>query len=854
ADRWNVERFYDPEPGLAGKSIAKRGGFVEGIDQFDPQFFGISPREAITMDPQQRMLLEVSWEALESAGIAPADLSGTRAGVYVGIGIYDYAHVAREGMETGALAIDAYVGTGNSASVAAGRISYALGLQGPALSVDTACSSSLVSVHLACQALRTGEADSAIAGGVSLIFTPGTHVYMSQLRALSPTGRCRTFDASADGYVRSEGCAMIVLKRLSDAVADGDDVLAVIRGTAVNHDGRSGGLTVPNGLAQQAVISAALTDAGIDPRDVEYVEAHGTGTPLGDPIEVRALDAAYGTDRRSPLRIGSVKTNIGHLESASGIAGLLKVVLALGHETLPAHLHLTEPTPHLDWAELSIEVPTVSSSWVRRDQPRIAGLNSFGLSGTNCHVIISDPPLAPSEVATVPERSTHLVTLSARSRTALTQLAGDVADRLDAADAPALADAAFTLNTGRNAFGHRLSLVAPTNDIAATALRRYAADDPAADVVTRDIGTMQAPKLAFLFTGQGSQYAGVAHELYAAEPTFRAALDECDARLRRVLDQPLLSVLHPAPGAQSPINDTTYTQPALFALEYALATMWASWGVRPAMMLGHSIGSFVAAHLAGVMSLEDALSLVAARGRLMGSLPTGGSMASVFAAEPVVAAALAGYDRLSIAAINSPDNTVISGPSTDLAIALEALAGSGVESRPLVTSHAFHSSLMDPILEEFGSIAARVAMRPPARRRMVSDMTGGIAGDEVATPGYWVEHLRRAVRFADGVSTLHREGCNVFLEIGPSPTLVAMGQRCLADAGVAWSSSLHRNRPDIAKVAGALGELWTAGIEVDLEAFDAHHARRKVRMPTARFQRQRFWVPINARNRTASAL
>ena len=856
-ERWDMDEFHDPDPDVPGKIVSRDGGFIDNVDLFDPQFFGISPREAVTMDPQQRLLLEVSWEALEAAGIAPSSLGATKSGVYVGIGIYDYSNVAREGMKSNAIDLDAYVGTGISASVAAGRISFALGLQGPAMAIDTACSSSLVAVHLACQALRTGEADLAIAGGASLILTPDTHIYMSQLRALSPTGRCRTFDASADGYVRSEGAAMIVLKRLSDAVVDGDSILAVIRGTAVNHDGRSSGLTVPNGIAQQAVIRAALDDAGVDPSDVSYVEAHGTGTPLGDPIEVRALDAVYGPHRREPLQIGSVKTNIGHLEAASGIAGLLKVVLALHHDRIPPHLHLDQPTPHLEWDELAIEVPTSPRVWARGERPRIGGINSFGLSGTNSHVLISDPPpIAPAaDPSDHVDRPAHVLALSARSSAGLRELAGNTARALTAPDAPRLPDAAYTLNTGRNAFGHRLAVVAATGEEAAATLERFVDDAPSSQLVVRDLGTLAAPKLAFLFTGQGSQYAGMGQGLYEVEPSFREALDRCDAILRDHLDRPLLSVMHPAPGRSSPIDDTAYTQPALFALEYALATMWHTWGVAPQMMLGHSIGSYVAAHLAGVMSLDDALVLVATRGRLMGSLPAGGSMASVFAPEGAVADVVATLGgRLSIAAINGPDNSVISGPDEQVRAAIDALAGAGVEARRLTTSHAFHSELMEPILAEFGRVAARVAMQSPHRRRMVSDMTGTIAGAEVASSAYWVEHLRRAVRFADGMTTLAQEGCNVFLEVGPAPILNAMGRRCLTDAHAVWAASLHPKQPDVARTALALGELWTAGVDVSWAAVDRPYRRRRVVMPTAPFQRQRYWVPASESRASGTAL
>ncbi len=539
ADRWDVDAFYDPDPLVPQKMISRAGGFVEDVDKFDAQFFGISPREAVTMDPQQRMLLEVSWEAIESAGVAPADLAGSHVGVFVGMTLLDYGHVARAAGEAGLLAVDPYVGTGNSLSVAAGRLSFALGLHGPTMAVDTACSSSLVAVHLACQSLRAKESETAIAGGVSLLLSPGASIYMSSMGAMSPSGRCHTFDAAADGYVRSEGCGVIVLKRLSDAVAAGDNILAVIAGTAVNHDGRSGGLTVPNGQAQQAVILAALEDAAVDPSAVSYVEAHGTGTPLGDPIEVRALNAVFGKNRAEPLKIGSVKTNIGHLESASGIAGLLKVIVSLQNEALPPHLHFHEPTPHLDWDNLAIKVTASAEPWPRGEKPRVAGLNSFGLSGTNIHLLLREAPAVEPIAPVADDRPLHLLTLSARAEATLGTLADRVAAALDDPGAPALADVAFTLNTGRNGFVHRMALVAESAVDAADKLRRHGDGEVIADLVSDDVTAHPAPKVAFLFTGQGSQYPGMGRELYATDATFRAALDE----MRRATPAPPRSVI-----------------------------------------------------------------------------------------------------------------------------------------------------------------------------------------------------------------------------------------------------------------------------------------------------------------------
>ncbi|HEY7509790.1 MAG TPA: type I polyketide synthase, partial [Vicinamibacteria bacterium] len=839
-ERWDLEAWYDPDPEAPGKTYARHGGFLAGVDQFDAAFFGLAPREAAAMDPQQRLLLEVAWEALEDAG-QPADrLARSASGVFVGMTAGDYAQVLdRAGRE----AIEAYWITGNSPNFAAGRLSYLLGLQGPSLVVDTACSSSLVAVHLACQSLRTAESRLALAAGVNLTLVPDGTVALSKARMLAPGGRCRTFDAAADGYVRGEGCGVVVLKRLSDALADGDRIHALIRATAVNQDGRSSGLTVPNGLAQEAVLRQALAAAGVEPAEVGYVEAHGSGTALGDPIELRALGAVLGPGRAQghPLLVGSVKTNIGHLEAAAGIAGLIKTVLAVRHGEVPPHLHFTTANPHVPWAELPIAVPTAARAWTGR---RVAGVSSFGASGTNAHVIVEAPP-APAAAppgAFPPERPLHLLTVSARTETALAALAGRYAERLAAADAPALADAAFTANAGRSHLAHRAAVVAATPDDARAQLRALSAGESGPAVLRGRAGA-ERPRVAFLFTGQGSQYTGMGQELYASEPAFRKALDECDERLRPHLDRTLLSVLYPPSGERSPLDDTTYTQPALFAVEWSLCQMWRSWGVEPAAVMGHSVGEYAAACVAGVLSVEDALKLLAARARLMGALPPGGAMWAVAASEAAVADALAvtGVPDVSVAAVNADDEVVLSGPDAALVAVAAAFQARGARARRLAVSHAFHSALMDPAREAFARVAADVRYAPP-RLALVSNLSGDVAREEVADAAYWVRQLREPVRFAQGLKALRARGHAVFLEVGPHPTLCALGQKAEPDGPAAWLPTLRRGRGDWTQVLETLGRLYVEGADVDWAAFDGGRPRSRVTLPSYPFERQRHWV------------
>jgi acyl transferase domain-containing protein/acyl carrier protein len=851
-DRWDIDEFYDPDPDAPGKMYTRHGGFIERPDQFDPQFFGISPREAISIDPQHRLILEVCWEALEHAGQNPDRLHGEAVGVFVGISTGDYGMLHMQRADP--TLVDTYFGIGNAANAAAGRVSYTLGLQGPSMAVDTACSSSLVAVHLACQSLRNGDCRMALAGGVNLILSPEITINFSRARMMAPDGRCKTFDAAADGYVRGEGCGVVVLKRLSDALADHDRVLAVVRGSAVNQDGRSSGFTAPNELAQQAVIRQALRVAGLKPSEVQYLEAHGTGTSLGDPIEVQAAAAAYGEGRAAgqPLKLGSAKTNVGHLEAAAGIAGLIKIVLSLQHAEIPQNLNFKTPNPYIPWAELPVEVVTERTAWTRGSQPRAAGVSSFGFSGTNAHVILGDAPAASVVRPRGLERPRHVLALSARSDVALRALAERYAGRLVDADPASLPDICHTANTGRAHFAYRLAATARSVAEMREALERFGssgAAGAAGSVVTGEAagGDISDPSnsVVFLFTGQGSQYPGMARRLFETQPSFRATLERCDEILRGHLEQPLLSVIYPAEGRPSPISETAYTQPALFAVEYAMAELWRSWGVEPGAVIGHSIGEYVAACVAGVIGVEDALLAVAARGRLMQALPAGGVMAAVFADAGRVRAALAGLEnRLTIAAINAPENTVISGAADAMEIALAKLTGSGVTTQRLDVSHAFHSPLMEPMLDAFEREIASLSFRPP-RLPIVSNLTGEVVPMGFAfDAAYWRRHAREAVRFTDGIRALIGRGHRAFLEVGPSPTLASFGRASSGAAGALWVASLRKGRDDWDQMLSAAGELYVKGCGFDWAGFDRDYVRDKVTVPTYPFQRERYWIDL----------
>jgi acyl transferase domain-containing protein/acyl-CoA synthetase (AMP-forming)/AMP-acid ligase II/acyl carrier protein len=839
-DRWDVNAFYDSDPSAPGKMYTRRGAFLGNVAEFDPGFFEIAPREATGMDPQQRLLLEVSWEALEHAGVAGDELANSETGVFIGISNSDYARLG-----SGTASIDPYVGTGTSSSIAAGRISYFLGLHGPCLAVDTACSSSLVAVHLAMQNLRDGQCRTALAGGVNLILDPSSTIALSKLRALSPSGTCHTFDESADGYVRGEGCGIVVLKRLSDAHADGDRVLAVLRGSAINHDGQSNGLTAPNGIAQEAVIRRALAGAGIRPAQVGYLEAHGTGTELGDPIEMFAVGAVLGADRGkdNSLLVGSVKTNIGHLESAAGVAGLIKIVLTLQYGEIPPHLHFNKPSSRIPWDELPVSIPVQRTTWAGGNGRRIAGVSSFGFSGTNAHVIVEEAPAA-KPLETNIDRPREILTLSAKSNEALQELADAYAKHMAGSSADQFKDICHTAAAGRDHFQHRLAVVArDPADVQKTL-------DDFADGV-EDFGVFTGhrlqgpPKVAFLFSGQGPQYVGMGRELYDTQPTFRAALDRCDQLLRPYLDKPLLSVLFADDDNLGKLlHQTAYTQPAMFALQYALAQLWLSWGIRPAAVIGHSVGEYTAACIAGVFRLEDGLKLIAHRGRLVQGLPENGEMVAVMTDEGRVASMITKHhcdEDVAVAAVNGPQQVVISGLREKVNLVARALEQDGIEVKPLRVSHAFHSALVDPILNEFQRICDETILYPP-QIPVISNVTGEAVGDEIANSGYWRDHLRLPVRFRDGIVSMQALGCTAYLEIGPRPTLLGLARTCLPGESVMWLPSLRKDRTDWQQMLESLAELYVHGAHVDWLAFDRNYARRKVDLPTYPFQRQRYWI------------
>jgi acyl transferase domain-containing protein/short-subunit dehydrogenase/acyl carrier protein len=837
ADRgWDLARVYDPDPEHPGTSYTREGGFLDAAGEFDAEFFGIAPREAMATDPQQRLLLESCWEALEDAGIDPTSLRGADTGVFAGAMYQDYGP-----------------GAGGSSSIVSGRIAYTLGLEGPAMTVDTACSSSLVTLHLAGQALRGGECALALAGGVTVLSTPGVFVEFSRQRGLAPDGRSKSFADGADGVAWSEGVGVLVLERLSDARRNGHRVLATLRGSAVNQDGASNGLTAPNGPSQERVIMQALANAGLSPEDVDAVEGHGTGTTLGDPIEAGALLATYGRERERPLKLGSIKSNIGHTQAAAGVAGVIKMTMAMRAGVLPKTLHLDAPSSKVDWEAGEIELLAENAAWEAGRRPRRAGISSFGISGTNAHVILEEAPaslpVGDPEAGEAAGASSKQVpgpvplVLSAKSGPALAAAAARLAAHLEEHRDLDLTEVARSLVAGRASLMQRAVALGEDRGTLLAALRAVADGEPSPDVLE---GRAGEGKLAYLFTGQGSQRLGMGAGLYETDPLFEAAFDEVCEELDKHLDTPLREVVFATEAKlEARLDDTTYAQPALFAIEVALSRALAKRGLKPDLLAGHSVGEIAAAHVAHVLDLPDAAKLICARGALMGALPKGGAMAAIEATEAELVESLAGREEeLSLAAVNGPGSTVVSGVEEAVEEICSKWEEQGRRTKRLAVSHAFHSPLMEPMLDEFAAVCASLSFNEP-QVPIVSNLTGEALGAEQATdPAYWVRHAREAVRFADTVAALQAQGATTFVELGPDPVLCAMARECLGEeAGrFAFVSTLREGRAERGAATRALAAAHAAGAAVEWSAFFAGSGAGTVPLPTYPFQRKRYWL------------
>jgi acyl transferase domain-containing protein/NAD(P)-dependent dehydrogenase (short-subunit alcohol dehydrogenase family)/acyl carrier protein len=851
ADRWDVEAFAARDPQERGRIQTDGGGFLDRIDLFDARFFNISPKEANFVDPQQRMLLETAWEALEHANLDPLPTRGGRGGVYVGGSSIDYAI---EATDLDSEELDAHLAAGTTIFPLAGRISYVLGWRGPSMSVDTACASSLTAIHLAAAGLRNGECDLALAGGVNALHHPRIWVTFSHANMLAPDGRCKTFDEAADGYARAEGCGMLVLKRLADAQRDGDRIWAVISGTAVGQDGDSAGLTVPNGVAQEATIRAALADARLEPGDIQYVEAHGTGTPLGDPIELGAINDVFASSHRKqdPLLVGSVKTNLGHMEPAAGVIAVIKTVLQLQEQTIFPHLNLEQPSGRIPWDAYPIEIPRTGRPWAA--ERRRAVVNSFGFTGTIAAAVVEEPPAAPAPRMPGPavagrgaapgaELPEPVFTLSAKDGRSLIRQAERYREFLRDRPGLDIRDVCYTANVGRSHFAARLA--APVAD--AEALRTLLDRQIAAGAKPGRRAERPVRKTAFLFAGQGSQYPGMGAALYRRHQAFRAAVDRCDELFAPLIGESVKALFLDPAADQDRLAETRFTQPALFALEYALARLWISWGVRPNVLIGHSIGEVVAAAVAGVFGLEDAVRLVAARARLMQSVTAPGGMLAVTAAVAEVEPLLAEYADLALAGVNAPTQCVVSGGADSLLRLAERLGGLGIRTKPLAVSHAFHSPLMAEVYDRFREEIAGIEFHAPAIT-LISNVTGKVAeAARLRTPEYWVAHIGAPVLFEAGMAAVARRGRHAMLEIGPSSALTSLARQCVPVDEHRWMTSLSRTDRDGTSVLRALAQLYTAGLPVSWPGVHADGGGRKITLPAYSFEQRRYWLPNQGR-------
>ena len=847
-ERWDIDAFYDSDPLTPGKTYVRHGGFVTGIDQFDASFFGISDSEAARMDPQQRLLLETVWHALEDAGQAPEGLAKTNTGVFLAM-MNTNGYAGLKGHYEGIEGTTGYDTMADAMSISAGRVSHFLDLHGPCFALDTACSGSMVAMHQARQAILAGDCDTAIVAGVGLILHPGVHVAFSKVGLMSRSGRCRAFDESADGYIRSEGCMAVVLRRQSAAIARGDRILANILGTALTQDGRTPAVTAPNGQMQERVIRLALARVAVDPNEVGYVEAHGTGTPVGDPIEMSALVNVYGPGRSDgqPLYVGSAKSNFGHIEPGAGLLGVVKAALSLHHRTIFPSLHFTRLNPNIDLRQAPVQIPTVPTPWPAGPRPRVAGVNSFGFSGTNAHAILQEMPArdesgveAPSQEG-LPVRPLAPIVISGKTAQSLQELVEKWTNALDDGDAGEVADLAFTAATGRSHFRHRLAVVAQTTDELSDKLHSWREGRMSRGVFAGQTALRRSPKIAFVFTGQGAQYAGMGKQLYATEPRFKAAIDRCAALMDKELGAPLVDVMFGAEAAKF-LSDTRYVQPSLFAIEYALADLLRHWGIEPSIVIGHSVGEIAAACVAGAINFEGAVRFVLARGRLMGQLPRGGKMLAVDATAEQAKEWLAGDEaEASIAGINGPSSVVVAGTAAAVDRFAQRAAAAGKRGKELEVSHAFHSPLMDPILAELETVAASLRVSA-AQIPVLSNVTGELLPESVPA-SYWSQHVRQPVMFYDGMRKVMEAGCTVLIEIGPHPTLTPMIAGAFDLKAARTVPTLARDpKGGAGQIAQMLAALYVSGVPLNFERIFWSADLQRITVPLYPFRRDTHWL------------
>ncbi|MGD1702704.1 polyketide synthase [Dapis sp. BLCC M229] len=846
-ERWNEKNWYHPDPNHPNTSYSKWGGFLEDVDKFDSQFFNIPPSEAQFIDPQHRIFIEEAYHAIEDAGYAANSLKSKDCGVFVGATNGDYLKLlSMSGLDTNRHAL-----TGNLLSILAARIGYFLDLRGPLIAIDTACSSSLVAIHQACESIRRGESELAIAGGINLMQTPMTHISISQFKMLSPSGVCKAFDISADGMIFSEGCGVILLKDYAQAVRDNDYIYGIVKGSGINYDGDTNGIFTPSSESQRQLEKKVYEKFEINPETISYVETAAAGSKLGDEIEVEALKQVFEeyTNKKQFCGIGSVKTNIGHTSCASGVAGLIKTILCLKNQKLVPSLHCNQPNPEMELENSPFYINTKFKDWKTPEgKPKRATVSSFGFNGTNAHIVLEEAPIKLTQETTeVSSKHSHqLLTLSAKTETALTELVTHYQKHLQTHPELELADVCHTANTGRSHFQHRLAILAQNQQQLTEKLLQL--QQPQPEITGVFSGKLpnhsNPPKIAFLFTGQGSQYINMGRQLYQTQSVFRHAIDECDTILREELEHPLREIIYPQTdnSDSSIINQTNYTQPALFAIEYALCKLWQSWGIKPDAVMGHSIGEYVAATVGGIFSVKDGLKLIAKRGKLMQELTSGGQMVSVMANQSKVEELIRPYiEKVTIAAINGPESVVISGGAEAIESIVTRLESEEIKSKGLEVSHGFHSPLMEPMLEEFEKVANQVRYHQP-QVKLISNVTGKQADERIRTAKYWVEHVREPVQFEMSMETLEELGYEVFLEIGPKPVLVVMGRECLVGKKKKWLGSLRPGKKDRVQMLESLGKLYVEGVKVDWSGFDQDDVRQKVVLPTYPFQRKQYSI------------